>query len=425
MTFRRSLYLFLTVLTIASCLTLFINSRRPAEGGLFFRRQQHHRQLAMFDPRTVLPKNEFVTQNEEHIAPSKITMNNEIAVLSDAAADNNNIIIHAAQLATLRTYSMAEAAAIKCSKPVTMYDSAPPHENPRYNCAYNQPFLTEAYTCGTIQIPYDSDPWVWECRSKSRLLDRIMEHHLKDSVFLSIDIGAGNGDWAIALGSFAPKSLYAVVEASPFTYQGMYQNLATNAGLIERVYAYNVEAGSPEAFAEYDGNTPLFDNVSGAWVGPIACVSSGPNIYLTDKCPASKAPVPILNIDHIMTDFVSISSKNEGGRAALFYLKMNLEGGDYQALLGARTLFSSTETRPCYVYIKLQGDNPSHEEAFHLLRNDYGYTNFADLDSGEKASYPPQGRFRPNEGNYEFGLPPAEEKACVERVQQESTYELR
>jgi len=402
---RRKLYLlsrsfFWVALTIiASCLTF----RRRSDERIRFLRK-HQRQLKFFDPRTVDSKNTGATsaKNEEYVSlasSSNLIRNEGVVAVSDATA--------AEVFSILRVKSTDEAAKMKCSKPVTMYDSAPPHENPRYNCAYHHLPLPEAYTCGSIQIPYDADPWVWQCRSKSRLMDRIMEYDFKESAFSGMDIGAGNGDWVIGIGSFAPRSFHAAIEASPFTYQGMYQNLVTNEGLVERVHAYNAKSGPTQAFDDYKGK-PLLDNATGVWKGPIACVSSGPNIYLTDLCPASEAPVPVLVVDDAMTDF------NAG--AALLYLKVDVGGEEYKALLGAKTVFSSPQTRPCYVYIKLTHTN---SEAFHLLRDEYDYVNYADLDSGlhGEDSYPPQGKFRPNEGNYEFRLAENEEKPCAARVQ--------
>eukprot|EP00548_Thalassiothrix_antarctica_P019385 CAMPEP_0194198560 /NCGR_PEP_ID=MMETSP0154-20130528/77831_1 /TAXON_ID=1049557 /ORGANISM="Thalassiothrix antarctica, Strain L6-D1" /LENGTH=391 /DNA_ID=CAMNT_0038923361 /DNA_START=89 /DNA_END=1263 /DNA_ORIENTATION=+ len=381
---RRKLYLlsrsfFWVALTIiASCLTF----RRRSDERIRFLRK-HQRQLKFFDPRTVDSKNTGATsaKNEEYVSlasSSNLIRNEGVVAVSDATA--------AEVFSILRVKSTDEAAKMKCSKPVTMYDSAPPHENPRYNCAYHHLPLPEAYTCGSIQIPYDADPL---------------------GMAMSFQESSDGSNWVIGIGSFAPRSFHAAIEASPFTYQGMYQNLVTNEGLVERVHAYNAKSGPTQAFDDYKGK-PLLDNATGVWKGPIACVSSGPNIYLTDLCPASEAPVPVLVVDDAMTDF------NAG--AALLYLKVDVGGEEYKALLGAKTVFSSPQTRPCYVYIKLTHTN---SEAFHLLRDEYDYVNYADLDSGlhGEDSYPPQGKFRPNEGNYEFRLAENEEKPCAARVQ--------
>jgi len=105
---------------------------------------------------------------------------------------------------------------------------------------------------------------------------------------------------------------------------------------------------------------------------------------------------------------------------SLFFAKLDIEGGEYEALLGSNTTFSSLDTRPCYVYIelKVETETGKYDRAYELLTTVYGYTGFEDIDSGLSGppSYPPKGNIWKFEGNYEFRLAPSEMKQCVERV---------
>lgn len=309
----------------------------------------------------------------------------------------------------------SEVEMMKCSKPVILYDSAPPQEDEKYNCNYQHP-LAQAYSCGEIAIPYDADPWVWECHLKDRVFSRITQHDLRMCAFGALDIGANNGDWILGIGAYAPNSRYAAVEAGPYIYQRMFQNFATNAGLVERVYGYNAAAGSPNAYSAHQG--PLFAE-TGAWTGPTMCVPSSDKSLLDQtvgkgtNCPQNEEPIPIITPDSIMKDFSPMIKSGAG----LFFVKIDIEGGEYQALLGMREVFSNPETRPCYVYVELK-NTPEYEKALKLLTDEYGYPHFTDLDSGVHGigSFPPEGTRWKNEGNYEFWLPEAEHMACAERV---------
>mmetsp|Transcript_17370 Transcript_17370/g.26338 ORF Transcript_17370/g.26338 Transcript_17370/m.26338 type:complete len:603 (-) Transcript_17370:33-1841(-) len=358
------------------------------------------------------------TKEEGSFVRTDATMTINDSNHADDSTDNS------ALLAKLRSDSMAEAARMKCSKPITMHNSTPTFENPKYYCSY-QHSLTEAYTCGTIQIPYDADPWVWQCRLKNRLFQRVVENQLKDDcAFGGMDVGAGNGNMVIGTGSFAPQSVYAAIEASPYTYEGMYKNLAANPGLVERVYAYNSAAGFYEPAADNEevlsssSRRFSFDAKTGSWNGPTRCVSSGPSIFFTESCPTSKVPVPILQVNGIMSD-VSPSLMREG---ALLFLKIDVDDDDvHKVLLGARDVLTNLAIRPCFVYVKLKANNPDHEQALQLLRDEYGYSSYEDLDSGllGSDSYPPKGAYNYNEGTYEFWLP--DTASCTERVQKVST----
>ena len=111
-------------------------------------------------------------------------------------------------------------------------------------------------------------------------------------------------------------------------------------------------------------------------------------------------------------------------RGDLLFAKFDIEGSEYEALLGAKGLFASNATRPCYVYIEIKATsvNPRYEAAFNLLRYAYGYSHYYDIDSGLSGnlSYPPKGAVYPNEGNYEFQLPRGEMEDCTNRVREQS-----
>lgn len=132
---------------------------------------------------------------------------------------------------------------------------------------------------------------------------------------------------------------------------------------------------------------------------------------MSHRCPEGEVPMPVITIDAIMTDWGAADKER-----SLFFSKIDVEGGEYEALLGGTVTFSSKETRPCYVYIELK-TNPVYLKAFRLLKR-FGYTEVEDLDSGLSgaASYPPKGILWRDEGNYEFRLPPTELKECVARA---------
>ena len=70
--------------------------------------------------------------------------------------------------------------------------------------------LPKAYTCSNNI--YD-EPYLWERRLKSRLFSRIIENSLTDCKFGGLDVGTAAGDWVIAVGAFARKSIFAAYEA--------------------------------------------------------------------------------------------------------------------------------------------------------------------------------------------------------------------
>ena len=110
--------------------------------------------------------------------------------------------------------------------------------------------------------------------------------------------------------------------------------------------------------------------------------------------------------------------------SAILFVKIDIEGGEYEALLGGNQTFSSPETRPCYIYIELKVDTKTskYDKAYHLLTKVYGYSDFDDIDSGLSgpSSYPPKGAVWDLEGNYEFRVPQSEMKQCVERARRSS-----
>lgn len=136
----------------------------------------------------------------------------------------------------------------------------------------------------------------------------------------------------------------------------------------------------------------------------------------SENCAAGEVLVPVITIDSIMMDWAAYRSDS----GSLLFVKIDIEGGEYEALLGGNRTFSSPETRPCYIYIELKVDRKSskYDQAYDLLTNIYGYTDFDDVDSGLSGpnSYPPKGAVWDNEGNYEFRVSPSEMRECVERT---------
>ena len=111
-------------------------------------------------------------------------------------------------------------------------------------------------------------------------------------------------------------------------------------------------------------------------------------------------------------------------RGDLLFAKFDIEGSEYEALLGAKGLYESNATRPCYVYLEIKSKrvNPRYEAAFNLLRYSYGYSHYYDIDSGCSGYlfYPLKGAVYFNEGNYKFQWPLGKMEECTNRVREQS-----
>lgn len=303
--------------------------------------------------------------------------------------------------------------------------------------------LLPAFSCG--KVPFYTNPYVWEDRIKEHLFERMEAHGLMQCGFVGLDVGGARGDWVIASGIQAEKSKYVVIEANPELFQKMTQDFETNVGLPERVFAYHAAVQSEAAFFDYfeeeKRNETKPSNINGLWDGPTICVEAGKSHgemqivgnKRRDGCsnkPPKEVAVPVVTVDMVMRDFwASTISSNvtidtgtiQSGN--LFFAKLDVEGSEYEALLGAQSVFASSKTRPCYVYIEIKTRLPVYDQAFRLLRDTYGYSEYSDIDSGlwGNISYPPVGALFENEGNYEFRLPAIEMEACTERVRQQTS----
>ena len=298
--------------------------------------------------------------------------------------------------------------------------------------------LKPVYTCG--EIPFYFHPHTWESHLKGRLFDRIRSHNLTECTFVGLDVGAARGDWAIAVGVQHSQSNMVVVEANPTVFQQMTQDIEMNHGLTERVFSYNAAVKSDASFFGFfqskGGNTTntTAHHPGTAWNGPKMCVESAgtTGVMITNKdtstssdtieCTHGEVVVPILTVDVVMSDYWTNTTTSQIG-GNFFFAKLDIEGAEYDALLGAKSVFSSEEMRPCYVYIEIKVDS-AYDRAFHLLKDMYGYAEYQDIDSGLSgdSSYPPRGAKHPNEGNYEFRLPAQEMEKCVKRVRKQSCH---
>eukprot|EP00592_Proboscia_alata_P010125 CAMPEP_0194362370 /NCGR_PEP_ID=MMETSP0174-20130528/10102_1 /TAXON_ID=216777 /ORGANISM="Proboscia alata, Strain PI-D3" /LENGTH=326 /DNA_ID=CAMNT_0039135189 /DNA_START=460 /DNA_END=1440 /DNA_ORIENTATION=- len=320
--------------------------------------------------------------------------------------------------------------------------------------------MKPAYTCGEVSVW--TNPYLWEAHQKVILFDRMQASGLKNCNFVGLDLGGARGDWVIAAGVEANRSQYVVVEANPTLFRKMEKDFDTNAGLPGRVFAYSAAAKSDASFFGYYSDNENDHSSSQEWDGPTMCIDASSNEGVMDtagketsnSCSETETTVPVVTVDIIMNDFwtstaSSISrdknthqhplSRSNSITTAfhddddtivskagnLFFAKLDIEGSEYEALLGAKSVFSSKETRPCYVYIeiKFSSVNPAYDKAFHMMKDTYGYTDFYDIDSGlvGNDSYPPIGKAYENEANYEFRLPTSELEECITRVRKHTS----
>ena len=134
----------------------------------------------------------------------------------------------------------------------------------------------------------------------------------------------------------------------------------------------------------------------------------------TNACSSGESSVSIITIDMIAS-----AMQVQG---TLFFVKVDLEGAEYEALSGGVDTFGDPEKRPCIVLVELKDDNDQpYQEAYNFLVG-IGYSDYEDIDSGLQGtdSWPPRGALFSKEGNYEFRLPPQELASCAMRVLRQS-----
>lgn len=285
----------------------------------------------------------------------------------------------------------------------------------RFNCPYET--LPPTYYCGSVRRP-SHHPYRWECRLKKRIFDRIDQFGLRQVPFMMLDLGSAYSDWVLAVGSYAPQSQLVSVEANVAPFRNAFKHLAVNPGLQERVFPLLAAVMSKDRFSDFRG--PLVANNS--WHGPYLCDDGSDQegamntvTTKTNACSESEHAVPMTTIDMIMS-----ASRIQG---ALFFIKMDLEGAEYEALTGGGKTFLDPDTRPCIIIVELKvSDDKPYRKAYEFLL-EVGYVEYEDIDSGleGKDSWPPKGALFGNEGNYEFRLPKEELEKCAMRVRQSQT----
>ena len=289
--------------------------------------------------------------------------------------------------------------------------------NKIFNCSYTMK-LPPVYLCPSTKVGFATHPYRWECRLKVRIMERIDRFGLRQTPFLMMDLGSCTGDWALAIGVYARKAVLVNVDANAVPFHKSYIDFDRNDGLDDRVHGLLAALMSTKSFNEHKG--PLL--VDDKWQGPVLCDDGSDRsgtMNVTGMIGGCNQEgllrIPMITIDMI------VAAHTPG---AWFFMKLDIEGSEYNALQGGLQSFADPQLRPCIIMIELKADGKgdSYSKAFDLLIS-LGYTDVEDIDTGREGpeSYPPLGRIFPREGNYEFKLPEKELRQCVARVQETST----
>ena len=278
--------------------------------------------------------------------------------------------------------------------------------------------IPSLYFCPGTGFAVSKHPYRWECRLKARIMERIDQFGLRQTPFLMMDLGSFYADWVLAIGVYAPKAVLVNVDVNAEPFYNNYMHFDSNEGFYDRVHGLLAALMSTKSFNEHEG--PLL--VDDRWEGPVFC-DDGSNkrgtMNVTDLVGGcnkeGQLRIPMITVDMI------VAAHTPG---AWFFMKLDVEGSEYNALQGGLQSFADPQLRPCIIIIELKTPNEgeSYQKAFDLLVS-LGYTDMEDVDTGKKGmeSYPPRGGPYKNEGNYEFKLPEKELHQCAARVQETST----
>ena len=96
----------------------------------------------------------------------------------------------------------------------------------------------------------------------------------------------------------------------------------------------------------------------------------------------------------------------------VFFLKIDIEGREFDALSGSMELLTNSNLKPCYIYIELK-IGAVYDRTVKLLKR-AGYVEYLDIET-DTPTYPPTGKRVINEGNYVFSMTPDETAKCVAR----------
>lgn len=75
------------------------------------------------------------------------------------------------------------------------------------------------------------------------------------------------------------------------------------------------------------------------------------------RCAPDQLEMPVVTIDMPMT------TQTLG---TLFFMKIDIEGAEYETTLGANSILSNEAERPCFLMVELKNrpDMPTYEQAF-------------------------------------------------------------
>jgi FkbM family methyltransferase len=141
------------------------------------------------------------------------------------------------------------------------------------------------------------------------------------TIGIAVDIGANEGEYTkLLLKHLAPQNIYCI-EAHPLTFNRLKNLESIKAGGV-RLYQYAITDGSQEHIELFD-----YDGLGSSQASVIPAVSE---TFFAK--PANIVTVPAISIDEVVDGW---------GIEKIGFLKIDIEGGEYAALVGAKNLLAN------------------------------------------------------------------------------------